>query len=145
MEYPTITICKDNTPETIFHEIGHNWFYGMIGNNERTHPWMDESLNTYFSTKFVIQFDDKHSQDLNIDKQFYQKQTSSEYSLKHSLLLGYQLTDVQGIRQSVSLPSEQLNSYNYGILLYAKGPLLFAYLNQFLGDSIFMACNNFYF
>lgn len=145
MEYPTITICKDNTAETIFHEVGHNWFYGMIGNNEREHPWMDESLNTYFSTKFVYQFDDKNSQDVVIDKQFFQKQRSSDYALKHSMLLSYQLTEVQGVRQAITLPSDQLNSYNYGILLYAKGPLLFAYLNQFLGDSIFMACNNYYF
>ncbi len=145
MEYPTITICKDNSPETIFHEIGHNWFYGMIGNNERVYPWMDESLNTYFSTKFVNLFNRKISRDFLNDSFFYQKQKSAEYALNHSSLLAVQLTESHGFRQSVSLPSEQFYSYNYGGLLYAKGPLLFAYLNQFLGDSVFMACNNYYF
>lgn len=145
MEYPTITICKDNTPETIFHEVGHNWYYGMIGNNERVHPWMDESLNTFYSTKFLNQFNNRISRDFVNDTQFYQKQSSAQYSLNHSSLLACQLTESHGIRQSVSLQSNQFYSYNYGGLLYAKGPLLFAYLNQFLGDSIFMACNNYYF
>ena len=145
MEYPTITICIDNSPETIFHEVGHNWFYGMIGSNERKHPWMDESLNTFYSTKFLNQFNNQISKDFVNDTQFYQKQSSSHYSWYHSSILAYQFTESHGIRQSVSLPSDQFYSYNYGGLLYAKGPLLFAYLNQFLGDSVFMACNNYYF
>jgi hypothetical protein len=145
MEYPTITICKDNTPETIFHEVGHNWFYGMIGSNERKHPWMDESLNTFFSTKFLNQLNNQISKDFVNDSQFYQKQSSSHYSWYHSSILAYQLTERQGIQQSVSLPSDQFYRYNYAGLLYAKGPLLFAYLNQFLGDSLFLACNNYYF
>lgn len=145
MEYPTITICKDNTPETIFHEVGHNWFYGMIGSNERKHPWMDESLNTFYSAKFLNRFNNQISKDFVNDTQFYQKQSSSHYSWYHSSILAYQFAESHGIRQSVSLPSDQFYRYNYGGLLYAKGPLLFAYLNQFLGDSLFLACNNYYF
>ncbi|GIS72180.1 MAG: hypothetical protein CM1200mP10_17570 [Candidatus Neomarinimicrobiota bacterium] len=29
------------------HEVGHNWFYGILGFNERDHTWMDEGLNEY--------------------------------------------------------------------------------------------------
>ena len=36
----------------IAHEVGHNWFYGMIASNEREHPWMDEGLNTYFQFRY---------------------------------------------------------------------------------------------
>ena len=36
MEYPTITVISPETNEkmldfTIAHEIGHNWFYGILG------------------------------------------------------------------------------------------------------------------
>lgn len=54
MEYPMITLITspDATAESldavITHEVGHNWFYGILGSNERKHPWMDEGLDTYF-------------------------------------------------------------------------------------------------
>ena len=57
MEYPTITIISPgesakNLDNTITHEIGHNWFYGILASNERTHPWMDEGLNSYYDAKY---------------------------------------------------------------------------------------------
>ncbi len=53
MEYPTITAISPmpNAAEldaTLAHEIGHNWFYGILASNERDHPWMDEGVNTYY-------------------------------------------------------------------------------------------------
>lgn len=57
MEYPTITaISPDITGRqldiTIAHEIGHNWFYGILANNERAHAWLDEGLNSYYENKY---------------------------------------------------------------------------------------------
>jgi len=58
MEYPTITLITspDAKPETldavIAHEVGHNWFMGMLGSNERIHPWMDEGMNSYFQFRY---------------------------------------------------------------------------------------------
>lgn len=54
MEYPMVTlvIMPEAKPfqldAVIAHEVGHNWFMSMLGTNERTYPWMDEGLNTYF-------------------------------------------------------------------------------------------------
>ena len=58
MEYPTITLIT--SPEAdepqldgvITHEVGHNWFYSMLGSNERDHAWMDEGINTYFQFRY---------------------------------------------------------------------------------------------
>lgn len=58
MEYPMITLITspDANEETldavITHEVGHNWFYGMLASNERMHAWMDEGLNTYFQFRY---------------------------------------------------------------------------------------------
>lgn len=64
MEYPTITLISlprlsgsDSSGEeeldgVIVHEVGHNWFYGMLGNNERQHPWMDEGINSFYEFRY---------------------------------------------------------------------------------------------
>ena len=54
MEYPNITVIasmpsKQMLEMVIMHEVGHNWFYGILGSNERYHTWMDEGLNQYLS------------------------------------------------------------------------------------------------
>jgi len=58
MEYPTVTMIT--SPEAdqkrldavITHEVGHNWFYGILASNERDHPWMDEGINTYYQFRY---------------------------------------------------------------------------------------------
>lgn len=58
MEYPMITVLNINDePEreldiVIAHEIGHNWFEGILSTNERTHAWMDEGFNTFIESKY---------------------------------------------------------------------------------------------
>jgi len=58
MEYPTLVmIAKDryksarmNALESVIaHEIGHQWWYGVVGNDQIDEAWLDESL-TVFST-----------------------------------------------------------------------------------------------
>jgi hypothetical protein len=58
MEYPMVTLITspdakvESLDAVIAHEIGHNWFMGMLGSNERNHTWMDEGLNTYFQFRY---------------------------------------------------------------------------------------------
>lgn len=57
MEYPTITSLSPTDDEEtldmmIEHEVGHNWFYGILASNERDHPWMDEGMNTFYGYRY---------------------------------------------------------------------------------------------
>jgi hypothetical protein len=56
MEYPTLFTCGTrifnplggDSPESVtIHEAGHQFWYGMVGNNEFDHAWLDEGLNTF--------------------------------------------------------------------------------------------------
>ncbi|MEC7863954.1 MAG: M1 family metallopeptidase, partial [Bacteroidota bacterium] len=58
MEYPNVTIIGESgnakaLEEVIMHEVGHNWFYGMLGSNERDHPWMDEGINSHHELRYM--------------------------------------------------------------------------------------------
>ena len=62
MEYPTLFTGGTNmfspkenqSPEGVtVHEFGHQFWYGMVGNNEFEEAWLDEGFNTY-STDRVI-------------------------------------------------------------------------------------------
>lgn len=58
MEYPTITVLSGITTAkeldfVVEHELGHNWFYGILASNEREHPWMDEGMNTYYDMRYL--------------------------------------------------------------------------------------------
>ncbi|RYY56580.1 MAG: M1 family peptidase [Chitinophagaceae bacterium] len=58
MEYPMITLITSPGADdakmdaVITHEVGHNWFYGILASNERQHAWMDEGLNSYFQFRY---------------------------------------------------------------------------------------------
>lgn len=53
MEYPEITVVSSSGIEdVIVHEVGHNWFYGMLGFNEREHPFMDEGINSFYDHRY---------------------------------------------------------------------------------------------
>jgi len=60
MEYPTIftggtrwwSPRGSNDPEyVVIHEVGHQWWQGMVANNEVEHAWLDEGINEYADSR----------------------------------------------------------------------------------------------
>lgn len=48
IEYPTHVLHGPGTyGATLSHEVGHQWFYALVGNNQAHHPWLDEGLSTW--------------------------------------------------------------------------------------------------
>jgi len=137
MEYPTITICSSTDGTTIMHEVGHNWFYGMLASNERRYPWMDESVNTFFEQLI--------SENFQPDAAFFRRIKNKQWFSQYQDHLAYLFSARQGISQPLNLPSAEFTGLNYGSIVYAKGPLLFAYLRQQLGDTVFSNCIKAYF
>jgi hypothetical protein len=64
MEYPTLFTAgtrwlapaRVTTPEAVtVHEAGHQFWYGMVANNEFEDAWMDEGFNTYSTARAIAQ------------------------------------------------------------------------------------------
>jgi hypothetical protein len=47
IEYPSsIQLAAANRP-VLVHEVGHMWFYGMVGDDQYRDPWLDEAFASY--------------------------------------------------------------------------------------------------
>ena len=60
MEYPMLTLDNGADPGyrgLLVHEIAHNWFYGMVGNNETYRAGMDEGFTKYLTAEGLEKID----------------------------------------------------------------------------------------
>jgi hypothetical protein len=53
IEYPTFVMQGPSTiGRTTSHELGHEWFYSLVGNDQGRDPWLDEGLATYAEGRY---------------------------------------------------------------------------------------------
>ena len=53
IEYPTHVMQGPGTSgSTTVHEVAHQWFYALVGNNQGRDPWLDEGLATWGEVRF---------------------------------------------------------------------------------------------
>lgn len=130
MEYPTITVLSPSKSSlelrnTILHEIGHNWFYGILASNEREHPWMDEGINSYYENKYEQQKDPAYN-------------NRSEQSILESFI-------AEKRDQPIETPSEKFTDANYGLIAYYKTSQWIAWLEKYMGAATFNTAMQEYF
>ena len=46
MEYPELVFSADDD-YVVSHEVAHQWWYSLVGNDQYAEPWLDESFATY--------------------------------------------------------------------------------------------------
>ncbi len=147
MEYPTITIIGSSgdaraLEEVIMHEVGHNWFYGLWGFNEREFPYLDEGMNTsnqlrYIETKYPgVKMYESVSDDEELIKvaQFFDV-AHQEYA--ESYELAWLLSSRINLNQKISSTSENFHIMNYAFIAYFKAAHAWHYLRNYLGEKEF--------
>ena len=148
MEYPNVTVIGNasNPHElevVIVHEVGHNWFYGQLGTNERVHGWMDEGMNTlnevrYMQTKYP---DNSFMSDMVLNGKFHLNDLSH-----HDMSdISYRAIAGIGEDQPIETHSNDFTGTNYGIIMYQKTGLVFYYLKDYLGEEEFDRCMQAYY
>lgn len=145
MEYPTITNCASIDRTTIIHEVGHNWFYGILGSNEREYPWMDESLNTYYESRCTQEKEDEARAKTAGQKDFLRDVFNVDLKGFGQSRLLYGITARKNEDQAGNLPSTTYTDFNYGAIIYAKNPLSFYMLQNYLGNDKFDAMMHAYY
>lgn len=138
MEYPTITVIagassSKSLDEVIAHEVGHNWFYGILASNERDHPFMDEGFNSYYEERYMA----TRYPAMSGGKLF-----GISIGLDNAKMgqLLYLFSKKRG--KDVSLwhtPSTGYDNETYGTLVYKRTALELNYLEAYLGTEAFDA------
>jgi hypothetical protein len=151
MEYPNITIIgesgNDFTLETtIMHEVGHNWFYGILGSNERDYPFMDEGLNSFYEMRYIRnKYPNKTLASLVGRDSTFKFFGLNKFKHKAEYEFAYFLAARKNIDQPIATKSEDFTSFNYGAIVYSKSALVFDYLMNYLGKEKFDEAMRFYF
>ncbi|MFN8243900.1 MAG: M1 family metallopeptidase [Ferruginibacter sp.] len=141
MEYPTITLLDGGDDEksldfVINHEVGHNWFQGILGTNERQHPWMDEGMNTFYDNRYARRQYGTTGISLIGNAPGFLKKRLPEND-EHMLLQ----TLIQSRKdQPIETVSEKFNFLNYNVVAYTKTGEWMELLEQKLGTPLFDRC-----
>lgn len=131
MEYPTICVITsedagEELENVIVHEVGHNWFYGILASNERDHVWMDEGMNSFYEKLYKI---NKYKKDLT--------KNSSGKIPEDIEAKALEIVISQHADQPIATPSEKFTSFNYGLIAYYKTALWMQALQKQLGNEQF--------
>lgn len=145
MEYPMFTLV-DKLPGisqevVIMHEIGHNWFYGALGFNEREYPWMDEGLNSFYESLYI----NRKYPGISLQKIYLGDLFPSGFMGMHKLryedlhYLIYRSLAAKNLDLPLTYTSGQYNEYEYFANTYFKASVLFRYLYFLEGEAKFDA------
>lgn len=144
MEYPTITSIppthsEESLEETIEHEVGHNWNYGILASNEREHPWMDEGINSYYDERYK-RTRKSIAEEVQSKPGFINNRLPADLSE-----LGLRIFTSMKRDQPIETVSERFSEFNYGLIAYYKTSQWMQLLEKKLGTEMFDSCMHAYY
>jgi hypothetical protein len=126
VEFPGMTAVAENAYNqggflevVVAHEVAHQWFYNMVGNETQMQPWLDESLAQFATCQYYF---DKGG-------------TQAEQSCLGSMKARWDSLNDQKI--PIGEPVSDYTNNSYGVIIYGRGPLFFQALREQIGQSTF--------
>lgn len=137
MEYPGVVFISDSIEDeteykkVIVHEIAHQWWYAVVGNNESKEAWLDESLAEYSTALF---FGAHKKYGVSYDE--FVSNALSSYLLYVDVI-----ETIRGeVNTKMNLPvHEYKNDYEYSYMVYVKGVIMFDSLRTVVGEKKLVA------
>ena len=137
MEYPNLVFISNSIDDeteyikVIVHEIAHQWWYGIVGNNEVKEAWLDESLAEYSTALFF-----KNHPEYKINYEDFVNEALSSYLLYVDV--------IQTLKGEVNTKmnlcvNEYQNDYEYSYMVYVKGVIMFDSLKNMVGEKSVVA------
>ncbi len=132
IEYPGIIVIgnnlyKDPSQRSYFefatvHEVAHQWWYGVVGDDQVNYPWVDEATAQYSS---YIYMEDVHGK-------------ATAQTIMRQVFTGpYQDAKSHGRDAAVNQSVSAFDEAQYAAIVYGKAPLFYDAIRQKMGDDKF--------
>lgn len=110
--------------DVIAHEIGHQWWYGIVGNDEYREAWVDEPMTNYASlTYFKYRYGENAFYRVYLGTIAYIGNTLKNYN--------------SSIQHLMRRPLNEFNDMEYQKIIYIKGTIMFYDLYKTIGEEKF--------
>lgn len=134
IEYPGLVVIAEriymstNSPDTsarylldgvVAHEVGHQWFYNLVGDDQLDEPWLDEAFAQFLSLQY---FKDKFG-------------SGGEQGMLSSFQSRWDRVDDANI--PIGKPVAAYNEQEYSSIVYGRGPLFLVALRDKMGETVF--------
>ena len=106
------------------HEVAHQWFFNLVGNDQPDEPWLDESLANYAVYLYYEAVAWPQMQTMMMENVFRYR---------------YEAARNLGIDRPVSGAVVGFDQSNYINIIYSKGPLFLHAVRERIGDAAFFA------
>jgi len=103
----------------VVHEVAHQWFYSLVGNDQLNEPWLDEGLAQYAT---LVYMDEVHG-------------PWSASGFRRSLEDRWSRVGYGEI--PIGLPVAAYTETEYGAIVYGRAPLFLELLAQTVGEDVF--------
>ncbi|WP_448595503.1 M1 family aminopeptidase, partial [Thermoflexus hugenholtzii] len=107
----------------VAHEVAHQWWYGMVGNDAHREPWLDEALTNWSSAFWV-------------EKARGPEAAQATWDLL--VLLPYRLRLAEK-DLPLNLPTDDYSMLDYAAIVYGKGAWMMEVLRREMGEERFFA------
>ena len=104
---------------TTAHEVGHQWFYNLVGNDQLDEPWLDESVVSYETYRYYV---DRYGQ--AVADQFFA-----------NFVDRWERVDREEV--PIGLPVAAYEEAEYGAIVYGRGPIFVRELEKAMGREAF--------
>ena len=137
IEYPGVVgIFKDlyleNSPDygsysstlleiVVAHELAHQWFYNVVGNDQQSLPWVDESITQYAVYLYYK----------NLYGGVQAEQQVSEWHGR--------LRPLNDAEQPLGMAVDGYTPADYSPIIYGRGPLFYDQMAEELGEETLLA------
>ena len=150
MEYPMLVMNGSSSEGLIAHEIGHIWFYGILGNNEHEEAWLDEGFTTFQTGWYMMnQYppdgrggsgNDFFGKMMRLQKLFTSNSSveSAQWDVASFVTRGYNTPIAGSSRKS---PGYSVYSQN----AYSKPAMMLYNLRGYLGEERFLSAMQYYY
>ena len=106
----------------VAHEVGHQWWYSLVGSNPYQHPWLDEGLTEYSAFEYY---------------RGVFGQPAAEQILVGRWQIPFTVAAEGGVDGRIDRPAQDFDPTSYELLVYAKSALFFNALRQELGEDLY--------